>query len=71
MTDKLKLILTSVRFWIITTSALSVYFAGVADHGFVIADLFSKISIWLGVVSGVGTLDSVATKLNTTTPTTK
>ncbi len=64
MVEKLKELLNSVRFWQVTIGSVSAYLADVATNGFILAHLLMAVSIWLGVVASVGTLDSVATKLS-------
>jgi hypothetical protein len=59
MKAKILGILGSVRFWIITLGAISAFLAFVDVNGFKFSDLFNAIAIWLGVVSGVGTIDKL------------
>ena len=64
MLDKIKAILGSVRFWIISFSSISAYLGFVELNGFEYSSLFNAISIWLGVVAGVGTIDKISTSLD-------
>jgi ABC-type siderophore export system fused ATPase/permease subunit len=63
MKDKILGILSSVRFWIITLGSASAYLAYVEVNGFLFSSLLNAISIWLGVVSGIGSLDKWFTLL--------
>ena len=60
MAQKIKVILGSVRFWMATVIAV---FA-IAKHYGVDEGLLTILQVWMATVLGVGTLDSVATKLN-------
>ena len=62
MIDKIKFLLTSLRFWQITLGSASAYTSYVVASGFSWVSLLNAITIWLGVVAGVGTVDSFATK---------
>jgi len=62
MLNKLKKIVGSVRFWIVTLAWGSAYLAGIETDGFSLLDLLDSISKWLATVAGIGTLDSIATK---------
>ena len=53
--DKIKGILGSVRFWIVTLTAI----VGVLNG----QDVVTVIQVWLAAVAGLGTLDSVATRI--------
>lgn len=66
MKDKLIVLLGSIRFWIVTTGSISAYLAHLSTNGFSAADLFNAISIWLGIVVGLGSIDSAATRLSGT-----
>jgi hypothetical protein len=61
--DKIVSLVTSIRFWIITLSAISSYLAGVEKSGFSLPALFETIATYLGVVVGVGTVDAIITKI--------
>jgi len=63
MKNKIVSLLGSIRFWIITFSAVAAYLAGVEKTGFSVASLFETIATWLGVVAGVGTVDAIITKI--------
>lgn len=55
MVDKVLAVLGSLRFWVITiVGAISVY-KGV--------DISTAVQYWLGAVAGIGTLDSVASRI--------
>lgn len=60
MSDKLKEILNSPRFWQVTLATAFVL-AGyyLPGHEF----LWNTLAAWLAAVAGIGTLDSVATKI--------
>lgn len=61
MLDKIKELIGSIRFWIATLAMLSL----LAGHYLPSSQfLFDTISVWLGVVFGAGTLDSIATKVS-------
>ena len=64
MLEKIKAILGSVRFWIITTGSASAYLAFVEANGFTWSGLLNAVSIWLGVVVGIGTLDKLTETLS-------
>ena len=59
---KIKEILGSIRFWIMTLTAavavLEAWNVGALDLSFV----FKTIEIWLGAIVALGTFDSVASK---------
>lgn len=63
MTEKIKALLNSIRFWEITLGTLAGYLADVAKYGFDTPRLLVAISIWLTAVMSIGTFDSVAQKL--------
>ncbi len=60
--EKLKALLTSVRFWVVTLAAASGVLSLVAD-GASTSQIFDAVTIYLGTVAGIGTLDSVAEKV--------
>lgn len=55
MTEKVLDILASVRFWIITLTAVVAVLDGNA--------VLTVVQAWLAAVAAIGTLDSVATKI--------
>lgn len=55
MTNKVLSILTSVRFWVITLTAVIAVLDGNA--------VLTVIQVWLASVAAIGTLDSVALKI--------
>lgn len=62
MKEKLLAILGSVRFWMITMGSLSI----LAGHYFPSTQFFfDTIAAWLGLVTGVGTIDKVVKTINT------
>lgn len=63
MKDKIQNLFTSIRFWIITLTAIVAILQGYVDANvFVMADILMIIEVYLGAVIGIGTLDSIATK---------
>lgn len=67
MIDKLKAILGSVRFWIVTLTAVLALLQAVANGSFTLDVAFNTAQVWLAAVVGIGTLDSVAVKFGTAT----
>lgn len=66
MVDKIKALLGSIRFWIVTLTAVVAILEGYVDAGaFVFVDALEIFKVWLATVAGLGTLDSVATKFGT------
>ena len=63
MIEKVKSILSSIRFWIVTFTAVVAILIGIEKSGFVLADFLNVAQIWLLGVAGIGTLDSIAEKL--------
>ena len=57
MFAKLLAIVGSVRFWLITLAAASVYAGLLQANGFDWKTLFDTLASWLAVVAGVGTVD--------------
>lgn len=57
MLDKVKSIVGSVRFWIITLTAITGFLTLMEVNGFRVSDLLGVITAWLGTVAGVGTID--------------
>jgi len=64
MIDKIKFLLTSLRFWQITLGSASAYTSYVVASGFSWVSLLNAITIWLGVVAGTGTIDGIAERLS-------
>jgi TM2 domain-containing membrane protein YozV len=62
MLSKIKEILGSIRFYMITFGSASAYMAYVELNGFSWSSLLNAVAIWLGVVAGVGTIDKATTK---------
>lgn len=60
MKDKILNLVSSVRFWMITLAAASVYVGTVQANGFDLKALLDSIATWLGIVAGVGTVDKIA-----------
>lgn len=68
MKEKIKILFSSIRFWIITLTmiiAILEEYSSVIGGGIALADLFGIIQVWLIAVVGIGTLDSIATKFGT------
>lgn len=64
MKNKIKMIAGSIRFWIITLTGVIAILEGIAiTGGFDILATIDVIKIWLVAVAGLGTLDSVASKI--------
>lgn len=63
MIDKVKKLVGSIRFWIITFTAVSAYLAIVERSGFSWASLFDTLAVYLGTVAGIGTIDKLAENL--------
>lgn len=59
MVKKLKAILGSVRFWIVTLTAVIAVLELAVSGTFSLAEVMGIVQVWLGVVAGIGTLDSV------------
>ena len=64
MKDKVKALLGSIRFWIVTLTAI-VAILETTIGGFDFAGILEIIKVYLVTVAGIGTLDSVAEKINT------
>lgn len=56
MANKVIVLLGSVRFWILTLTAIVAVLDG--------QELLTVIQVWLAAVAAVGTLDSIATKFS-------
>lgn len=65
MMAKIMAIVGSVRFWLTTLAALSVYVGLVQANGFDWKILFDTIAGWLAAVSITGTVDKLGTNLGT------
>jgi hypothetical protein len=63
MIDKIKKLVGSIRFWIITFTAISAYLAIVERSGFSWGSLFDTLAVYLGAVAGVGTIDKLTANL--------
>ena len=64
MQNKIKAITGSIRFWIITlTGVIAILESIVMTGGFDITVTLDIIKLWLVAVAGLGTLDSVASKI--------
>ena len=57
MFQKIKEIVGSIRFWIITLGWASDYSAKVISNGFNYPEMFTYVALWLGTVAGVGSID--------------
>ena len=60
MVNTLKEILGSVRFWFVT---ISMIIAILSFYGIIPDEVRNIIIAWLGTVTGIGTLDKVASKI--------
>ena len=64
--QKLGALFGSVRFWIITLTAIVTGLQAISTHsGFDLNAELQIVKLWLLAVVGMGTLDSVATKFGT------
>ncbi|MDC1191167.1 hypothetical protein N8148_03095 [Gammaproteobacteria bacterium] len=59
--SKLKEILSSVRFWALTIGAVV---AILSFYGVIPAEIQKIVLVWLGTVTGIGTLDKVVDKVS-------
>ena len=60
--DKLKDLFGSVRFWVVTLTAIvAILEANIGGGG--MAEMLEIIKLWLITVAGIGTVDSVARKI--------
>ena len=66
MLNKIKGVLFSLRFWILTLTAVVAELTGIQKSGFNTIDLLNIIQVWLLAVAGVGTLDSIAKNISGT-----
>ena len=62
MLQKLLSIVSSVRFWLFTLAAASVYVGLVQANGFDLKVLLDTVAVWLSTVAGVGTIDKFSTR---------
>lgn len=60
MKDKVKALLGSIRFWIVTLTAIVAILEGWGD----MATVLDIVKMWLLTVAGIGTVDSVAKNLS-------
>ena len=63
MKDKITALLGSIRFWIVTLTAI-VAILETTVTGFDLAAVLEIIKVYLVTVAGIGTLDSVAEKIS-------
>jgi hypothetical protein len=63
MIEKIKAIVSSVRFWMLTLGSASAYLAYVETSGFTWSSLLNALAIWLSVIAGTGTIDKFSTSL--------
>ena len=61
MNTKIKELLGSLRFWIVTLTAITAILAALQD-GQSLGYILDIVTIYLGAVAGIGTLDSIAQK---------
>jgi len=59
---KLKALSGSIRFWILTMTAVLVILEQLSVGLLDIAIVFRTVEVWLGAVVALGTVDSLATK---------
>jgi len=59
---KLKALSGSIRFWILTLTAVLVILEQLSVGLLDIAIVFRTVEVWLGAVVALGTVDSLATK---------
>ena len=57
MFAKVKGILSSIRFWVVTLGFASEYLSQVAIDGFTAEVLLARLGVWLGLVAGIGSVD--------------
>jgi len=62
---KVKEILGSIRFWIMTLTAIVALLEAWAGDVLDLSFMFKTIEIWLGAIVALGTFDSVASKFGT------
>jgi hypothetical protein len=61
MQTKIKKLLGSLRFWIVTLTAITAVLSSLSD-GQSVTDILDIVTIYLGSVAAIGTLDSLAEK---------
>jgi len=62
MINKIKDLLGSIRFWIVTFGWLSDYLGKIQADGFDWVVMFNQIGWWLGTVAAIGTADALVNK---------
>jgi hypothetical protein len=60
--EKIKAILGSIRFWILTLTGVVVILEAWAASTLDLVFVFKTIEVWLAAIATLGTLDSVAVK---------
>lgn len=60
--EKIKKLVGSIRFWIVTLTFITSILQAIASGSFDINFLFEAVKIYLIAVAGIGTLDSIAEK---------
>lgn len=60
--EKLKALLGSLRFWIVTLTMVTAVLEGIVS-GEQVTYFIDIVQLYLGTVVGIGTLDSIATKM--------
>ena len=65
MFAKLTAIFGSVRFWLLTLAAASVYAGLIQANGFDWKQLFDTLATWLAAVTAVGTVDKFGVSIGT------
>lgn len=69
--DKVKELVTSIRFWILTLTGVSAILAQYSAGGLTVDFFFNTVKVYLIAVATVGTIDSAATKIGATKTVTK
>lgn len=62
MLEKLKALLTSVRFYIVTLSGIVFYLKGGEADGFTWALILESVQLWMAAIVALGTFDSISSK---------
>jgi len=61
MKTKIKELLGSIRFWIVTLTAITAILANVAE-GLELHSILDIVTVYFATVAAIGTLDSIAVK---------
>ena len=68
MVQKIKALLGSLRFWVVTLGWAAAFFALIETQGFSWQLLFDQVRNWFLTVAGIGTVDRLAETLGPKTP---